>query len=272
MITRKLSKYDVPDNSLLLAINDVHIPGHDEDVLKLVVECAEANGVTHVILNGDIADCGPASRHEDKKKRAVLDEGCLRESVAAGLWLYEWARTRQCYYILGNHEAWVTNYIANSPELKGTRTTELMGLWRDGDGWEVLPQYSRLRIGNSTWEHGDGFFKSGSGGENPGSKIKRMAPDQTTHIGHLHRRFELYWSTPDENGINRTRAAIGIGHLSLPEFHKEYAGSYINWQQTFELTRVVYIDGRARLFSTQVEVFRDRYNRPFFYYGGRLYR
>jgi predicted phosphodiesterase len=272
LITRKLSRHEVPDGSVIAVLSDVHIPGHDEDACKLAVECCEAAGATHVILNGDIADCGPASRHEGKKKRAVLDEGCLRESVAAGLWLYEWARTRPCYYVLGNHEAWVSNYIENTPELKGTRTTELMGLWKDGDGWEVLPQYSRVRIGNMNWEHGDGFFKAGNGGDSPGLRIKRMAPDQTTHIGHLHRNFALFWSTPDENGVMRTRAARGNGHMSLPEYHEEYAGTYINWQQSFELTRVYYVDGRARFTTDQVLIHRDRYGRPCFEYQGKFYR
>jgi len=271
-VVRKLTREEVPDGSIIAILSDVHIPHHDEDALKLVVECCERIGVTHVFPNGDIADCGPSSRHEDKKKRAVLDEGCLKESVAAGLWLYDWFRTRPCYYTLGNHEAWVVNYIAKSPELKGTSALSLMGLWEDGDGWEVLPPLSRLRLGNRVWEHGDGFFKSGSGGSNPANRIRSLAPDQTTSIGHLHRMFAAYWSSEDENGQSRNRAAYGNGHLSIPEKHEEYAGSYLNWQQSFEITRVWYDGGKPRFTTDQPQIHRDKRGRPVLEYQGHVYK
>lgn len=232
----------------------------------------EDAGVTHVILNGDIADCGPASRHEGKRKRAALDEGCLRESIAPGLWIYDWARTRPCMLIRGNHEAWVENYIAQSPELKGTTPESLMGLWEAGDGWEVLPSKSRIRLGSLNWEHLDGMFPSGSGGANPGARIRSLAPDQSTHGGHLHRKFAFFWTTPDENGITRTRAARGNGHLSLPEAHEDYAGTYQNWQQSFEITRVWYEGNRPRFTTDQPEIHRDKSGRPIFEYQGKVYR
>lgn len=271
MNTLKLTRDDVPDGSVIAVFSDVHIPNHDEEALKLVVECCEDAGVTHVILNGDIADCGPASRHESKKKRAVLDEGTLRESIAAGYWLFDWARTRPCFYTLGNHEAWVEAYIATSPELKGTTALELMGLPADHDGWRALPSLSRIRLGNQVWEHGNGLFPGGSGGGSPGVRIRRLAPDQSTHIGHLHRKFSLLWSTPDENGVPRNRAAIGNGHLSLPESHEDYLGTYQNQQQSFELTRVWYDVGKPRFTIDQPEIHRDRFGRPIFEYAGKVY-
>lgn len=271
MKLHKLAQTDVPDGSVLAILNDIHVPHHDEHALRLAIECCETVGVTHVILNGDIADCGPASRHEGKKKRAALDEGCLRESIASGLWIYDWARTRPCVYTLGNHEAWVENYISQSPELKGMAATDLMGLWADGDGWTVLPSKSRVRLGSLNIEHGDGMF-AGGGGSNPGTRMKSLAPDQTTMVGHLHRQFATYWSSPDGDGVARTRAAYGIGHMSRPEAHEDYAGTYVSWQQGFALVRVYYVEGRARFTPTLIEIHRDRRNRPIFEHEGRVYR
>ena len=272
MITHQLSKRDVPEGSVIAVLSDVHIPHHDETALKLAVECCEDAGVTHVILNGDIADCGPASRHEGKRDRALLDEGCLKESVAAGLWLYEWARSRPCFLLRGNHEGWVEKYIEKSPEVKGTSVEALMGLWEDGDGWTVLPNFSRIRLGSLCWEHGNGIFPSGSGGINPAARIRSSAPDQTTHVGHLHRKFASFWSSPDECGHYRTRGAIGNGHMSIPEAHAEYAGTYLNWQQSFELTTVWYDGARARFTTDQPEIHRDRRGKPVFEYRGKVYR
>lgn len=272
MINLNLKRSDVPDGSIIAVLSDLHIPHHDDAALRLVIECCEREGVTHVFLSGDIADCGPASRHEGKRRRAVLDEGTLRESVAPGYWLYEWARTRPCWYVLGNHEAWVEQAIELSPEFKGSDPVKLMGLWPDGEGWRVLPSLSRIRLGSRVWEHGDGFFRSGNGGLNPGARIRGLAPDQSTSIGHLHRKFASFWSSVDENGVCRTRAAYGNGHLSLPEAHHDYAGSYQSWQQSFELTRVWWVDGKPRFTTDQPEIHRTKNGRPIFEYSGRVYR
>lgn len=270
-VVRKLTKREVPDGSLIAVFSDVHIPNHDERALRLAVECCEDQGVTHVILNGDIADCGPASRHPKKKARAVLDEGDLRESVAAGLWFYEWARTRPCWYILGNHEAWVEDYISENAELRGTSAVSLMGLWEDGDGWEVLPNRSRITYGNRSWEHGNAIFPSGSGGENPQNRVKKLVPDRTTSIGHLHKKFSAFWTTEDEGGVPRTRGVFGNGHMSRPESHEDYA-MYASWQTSWELTRVYSTNGRPRFTTDQPEIHRDNKNRPTFEYGGKVYR
>ena len=272
MINLNLTRREVPDGSIIAVLSDIHIPHHDEAAMKLVVECCEDAGVTHAILNGDIADCGPASRHEGKRRKAVLDEGSLRESIAAGYWIYEWARTRPCWYILGNHEAWVERIIDESPELAGTQAIDLMGLWPDRRGWRVLPSLSRIRLGSRCWEHGDGFFKSGSGGLNPAGRIRALAPDQSTSIGHLHRKFAAFWSSVDENGVSRTRAAYGNGHLSNPEAHHDYAGSYQNWQQSFELTRVWWDGDRPRFTTDQPEIHRTKTGRPIFEYNQKVYR
>lgn len=266
-----LSERDVPSGSVIGVLSDVHVPHHDRPAVELAVQCLEDAGTTHVILNGDIADCGPASRHEGKRKKAALDEGCLRESVDVGRWLFDWARTRPCVYVLGNHEAWVEKYIEQSAELKGTTAISLMGLPADGDGWTVLPSMGRVRLGSRCWEHGDGFFKSGSGGANPANRIRTLAPDQSTSIGHLHRKFSAFWSSVDEHGVSRTRAAYGNGHLSLPEAHEDYAGSYLNWQQSFEVTRVYWVDGKPRFTTDQPEIHRDKRGRPVFEYNGKVY-
>lgn len=271
-VTRKLSHKEVPDGSVIAVLSDIHIPGHDERVMDLVVECCERVGATHLFINGDGADCGPASRHEEKKKRAVLDEGCLKESIAAGIKYWDWFRTRgnNCKWIFGNHERWVCRYIEGSPELKGSSPLGLMGL--PELGWEVLPPLSCISLGNYTWEHGDGLFPSGNGGANPMARIKTLVPDRSTSIGHLHRMGAMFWTTPDADGIMRTRAARLNGHLSLPEYHEEYAGRYTNWQQSFELTWVFYVDGKPRFTTYQIEIHRDRFGRPFFHFGGHLYR
>lgn len=264
---------DVRDGDLIAVINDIHIPHHDDPACRLFVECCEREGVNIVIPNGDIHDCGPASRHPDKKAAEILEVGTLAESAAPGRWLIDWFRTRECHYPLGNHERWVERAIANDPVLADTATVMgLLGLPEDGDGWRVYPSSARLRFGSCVIEHGHGIFPSGSGGQNPGSRIKSLAPNQTTSIGHLHRKFAMFWTTPDKYGVPQTHAAIGNGHMSIPESHEGYAGAYPGWQQSFELIRV-WMDGKTPRYTIdQPEIFRDRRGRPLFEYNGRKYK
>ena len=268
----KLTRAEVPDRSRIALFSDVHFPHADVPALKIFIEICEDWGVTHTIGNGDIFDCGPASRHEGKKAEAVITEGTLRESVATGEWFWKWLRTRRCIYGRGNHEGWVDQLIAKSPELHGTDPMELMGLPGNDGRWTVLPPKYRIKIGSWNIEHGDGFFPSGSGGQSPWTRIRSLAPDQTTSIGHLHRRFFVPWTTLDSNGIACERAAKGNGHVSLPEAHEGYAGSYTSWQQSIELAEVHYVDGKPRFEFLQPMIHRDKRGRPFCLFGGKEYR
>jgi predicted phosphodiesterase len=266
-------KLEVADGDVIGLLSDIHVPYHDAAAVRLAIECMEREGVNKVILNGDIADSGPASRHPKKQAQEILRWGTLANSVDPGRWIFEWARTREAHYMLGNHEKWVENQIETDPALADTATAVgLLGLPEDGDGWRVYASTDRLRFGSCVIEHGHGIFPSGSGGTNPGSRIKSVAPDQTTNIGHLHRKFAMFWTTFDHNEVLRTHAAIGNGHLSKPEAHEDYAGHYPGWQQSFELIRV-WMDGKTPRYTIdQPEIFRDRRGRPVFEYNGKVYR
>ena len=273
MTILRLTERDVPSGSLIAVLSDIHIPHHDTRAMRVVVECCEAIGVDHVILNGDIADCGPSSRHDGKRLRETLTSGTLAESAYPGKWIIDWARTRSCYLIRGNHEAWVENRIAEDSTLAGSVTPEkLLGWHEDEDGWRVLASGSRIRIGSLVVEHGDGFFKRSSGGVNPAVTMLRKAPDQSTLIGHVHRMSAAWSTTRDEMGVRRTRAAFSAGHLSIEESHTDYMGGYPGWQQSWTLIRVYWDRDRPRFTITPVEIHRDRLDRPFFELGGRVYR
>lgn len=269
---RKLTKAEIPDGSVLGVMHDVHIPHHDASAVKLALECMEDAGVTHAVLDGDIADCGVSSRHPGKRARDQIDLGTLPASVEPGRWIYEWARTRPCWLLRGNHEKWVEEMIKCDPSLAAVSVENLLGLPEDGDGWEVLDSESALRFGSLVIEHGHGIFPSGAGGQNPGARIKTVAPNQITLIGHLHRKFATHWTVHNDDGVPKTYAAYGGGHLSIESSHHGYAGRYPGWQQSFEIIRVWYDGERPRFTIDQIEIHRNRNNRPIFEYGNKVYR
>ncbi len=269
--TQILTLDDMPHGSVVAQFNDVHVPHHDDKALRLAVDACEAAGVTHVILNGDIHDCGVGSRHPGKKARDTIEWGTLAKSTKRGQWFFDWARTRNCYYLLGNHEKWIEDRIAEDAALSAVQPMDLLGLPRDGEGWSVLPSNSRLRLGNFVWEHGHGLFPRGTGGSNPGARIKSIAPQQITFIGHLHREFATYWTTQDERGVDKVFAAFGNGHMSLPQSHEDYAGGYPGWQQSFALYYVYAVNKRPRMTRDSVLIHRDHKDRPFFQYQEKVY-
>lgn len=270
-MTVVLSPATVPDGSIIAVLHDVHIPYHDDEALKLAVECFERVGVTHVVLLGDIADCGVASRHPGKKAKDTIALGTLADSVDSGRWLYQWARTRapHCWLKRGNHERWVEDLIATDPSLSAVTVEGLLGL--PDIGWHVLNSNEQLRIDSLVLAHGHEIFPSGAGGSNPGNRIQKLAPNQWTLIGHLHRRFQTLWTLENSKGEPRTYGAFGGGHMSVEAFHADYAGGYPNWQQSFEIIRVWYVDGRPRFTMYQPEIFRTRRGRPTFEFEGHVY-
>lgn len=269
--TKVITLDDMPGRSVIAQFNDVHIPHDDHRALKLAVECAEDNGCTHTILNGDILDSGQASRHPNKKALDTINLGAMDKAINPGRWFLNWARSKQCYYLLGNHERWAEALISSDPALSAVQPMDLFRLPRDGEGWTVLPSNSRLRLGSFVWEHGHGIFPSGTGGQNPGARIKSVAPQQTTFIGHLHRDFFLPWTTPNELGIDKIHAAYGTGHMSLTKAHEGYAGGYPGWQQSFRMTYIYEVDKRPRMTTDSIIIHRDHRNRPVFEYRGKVY-
>lgn len=268
----KLTRGDVPDGSVIGVLNDIHIPHHDVRAVDLAIECFERVGVTHPVLNGDIADCGVVSRHEGKRSKDTIDWGTLRRSLEPGRYIYEWALTRpgNAYLLRGNHERWAEKKIeADAGLVDAVSPEQLLGI---PDGFHVLDSESRLRLGSLVIEHGHGFFPSGSGGQNPGQRIKTLAPNQITIIGHLHRKFAQWWTVQNDDGIHKTYGAYGGGHMSHEESHSDYAGGYPGWQQSFTIIRVWYDGDRARFTIDQPEIHRDKRNRPVFEYQGHVYR
>ena len=268
-ILRKLTKHEVPDNSLLGWVSDVHIGIEHTPALRLMCEAWEWAGVTHCVPGGDILDMQCFSSHEKDPDAP----GKLLEEIKPGRWLLNYFATRPCYYILGNHEdrqrRWmVENAMAlyNNPALDIRSTAQIPS------GIEILPQGSDLRLGNLNMSHGDAEFKGSTGGKHPAAKLLEMAPDYSSMCGHVHRQAEARRSSIDEHGIKFTRAAWTMGHMSREEKHRNYVSKLISWQMGFGLIRVWWEGTKARFSVYQVEVMFDRKGRPYFELFGRVFQ
>jgi hypothetical protein len=268
---RHLSRKECPDGSVLAIFNDVHLGIEDTPALKVAAGVAEGAGATHFIVNGDGADCGCISPHHGKKKRSQYEHGTLEEEIAPGRWFLDWiaGSGRKSILGTGNHEDWI-NDLALETGMVGT-TTVRSALNID-PRTEVLEHGYQIRLGSLVIEHGDLLLGRSSGGPTTASRILAKYPDQSTICGHFHIESSSFRTSFDAGGILRTRGAYTLGHLSDPAKHWEYASRAPNWQQGLGIVEVFYIDGKPRYDVTQVGIHRDRYNRPYATYRGKVYR
>lgn len=270
-VSRKLTREECPDGTLILWTSDIHVPIHNEPVVRLMIDCAERTGVSRVVVGGDGLDFNCLSMHKKESARTVKHATILEE-VEPGRWLMDWFATKRSTWILGNHEDRLKRFIDENPAFHGSVAGNFAQVVNLPSGIEVLPQGSEVRLGNLSMRHLDAEFKNGTGGKYPAQRLLEMLPDQSTIGGHLHRISQARRTTRDEEGIKRTRCAWVMGHLSHEHMHYNYVSTTPNWQTGFGLVRVWWEDDRPRWSVYQIEVLFDRYNRPYFEFGGWLYR
>ena len=270
---RRLTREEVPDGSIIGWVSDYHIPIHDEAALRLMCEAWEVIGVTHIVSGGDGLDLHCLSDHKKDPDR-IISQGTLLSEVEPGRWFLDFLATRPSYWLTGNHETRLDRFLAK-PEnqaLYGNPSLALQHLANIPQQIEILADGVDLRLGNLVLCHGHNEFKSGSGGKYPAQKMLDMAPDNSTIFGHLHRSGYAVRTSKDEHGVARSRAAYAMPHMSLEEKHYSYVSKHIGWQQGFGLISVWWEGNRPRWHVTQVEVMRDRRNRPYFSLWGRVFR
>ena len=269
---RRLSRAECPAGTKIAVFNDLHIGAHDKAAANIAVEVFERAGCDIVIANGDIHDCGPVSPHQMKARVAAVENGALLEEAASGREYIDWMKTRRlALYGTGNHEDWI-NDVARFNNLAGSLTVSTALGLPVGQSFEVLPHGYQIRLGSLVIEHGDVLFGRNSNPVNLGQTILRRYPDQTTIVGHFHRDAYAVRTGVDAQGILRSYAAHGIGHLSDPTAHADYAGRTPDWQQSIGIIEVWYESDRPRFTVEHVEIHRTRRGRPVAYYRGHIVR
>jgi len=98
------------------------MPLHDVKALKVALDFVKDFKPDHIILGGDLLDCGAISHHNQGKPD--VSEGLKLEYetkviIAALIKPCEAAKPKTLTYIIGNHEAWVEQFVEKHPSLEG---------------------------------------------------------------------------------------------------------------------------------------------------------
>lgn len=200
-------------------------PLHDTRALTIALDFIKDFEPDHVILGGDMLDCGPISHHNDRKPgrteglRIFADAKELRSALLAPL---EALQGTTLTYIVGNHEDWLNDLIAAQPGLSGVVNPEvILGL----DQWKVIPNGGYHRLGKIVFCHGDQL----RGGENI-AKQAVVDHEKNIRFGHMH-TYQAFTKVTPVDATGHT----GIAVPCLCRKGPGYAGGKPNkWVQGFQ--------------------------------------
>lgn len=198
---------------------------HDSKALSVALQFAKDFRPDHVILGGDILDCGAVSHHNKGKAgaveglRLVADAEELRMVLIEPL---EQLKPRSLTYIEGNHEDWLNDLVDDTPALEGI--VDIRSILHLSPRWKVAPQGEAHRLGKLVFVHGDQL----SGGEHV-AKAATTAYEKNIRFGHFH-SFQVYTKTSAVEANGHT----GISVPCLCKKGPKYGGGSPNrWAQGF---------------------------------------
>ena len=219
------------------------VPLHDARAISIAMQFIADFKPDHLVLGGDILDCGSVSHH--RRGRLGQLEGlrllaeakeCREEIIAPAEKL---VKGRLVYHI-GNHEDWLQDVTDELPALEGI--VDIRSLLKLGKRWDVIEQGGLSRLGKLTFVHGDQV----RGGQNP-ALWAVTAYERNVRFGHYHTFQTATKTTPvDANG----HTGIAVPCLSK-KGHFYGQGQPNKWMQGFLWG---YVNGPDGIFNDYVTI------------------
>ena len=216
---------------------------HDSKALDVALQFIKDFKPEHVILGGDILDCGSISHHNHGKPGAVeglrlmQDAKELRDALLEPL---EALGADSYTYIVGNHEDWLNDLSNQIPALEGM--LDVAAVLDLGEEWKVVPNGGSHKLGKLIFVHGDQI----KGGEHS-AKWATVAWEKNIRFGH-HHTFQTYCKT----SANDANGHTGVAVPCLCKKNPNYGGGAPNrWAQGFIWG---YVNGPQNTFNDYVTV------------------
>lgn len=216
---------------------------HDSAALKAALAFVEDFKPHHVILGGDILDCGAVSHHNHGKPGAVEGmrliadaEECEAEVIQP---LESLASGRLVYHI-GNHEDWLADLSDSIPALDGM--LDVRNLLNLGKRWEVMEQGEHSKLGKLVFIHGDQI----RGSANP-AKIAVEAYEKNVRLGHFH-TYQTHTKTSAVADNGHTGTVVPCLCKKNPRYNE---GAPNKWMQGFLWG---YVGNESDIFADYVSV------------------
>lgn len=173
------------------------VPLHDPKAIAIAMEFIKDFKPDHVVLGGDMLDCGSISHHRAGQAgrleglRLLAEAKELRETIIKPL---EKLIPGRLVYHVGNHEAWLEDLVVEWPTLEGI--VDIRALLQMGERWEVIEQGKWSKMGKILFVHGNTI---GGGQHHANAAVNYY--ESNIRFGHFHTFQVATKTTPvDANG------------------------------------------------------------------------
>lgn len=202
------------------------VPLHDPRALDCTLSALADFKPDTLILGGDILDCGVISHHNHGKPGRVEGMRLLADADECRLAVIEPFKAlgaKKQVFIVGNHEAWLTDLEEDIPGIEGMLDVKkLLGL----EGFQVIPQGGHLNLGKLTFLHGDQL----SGGEHV-AKAAVISYERCVRFGHFHTAQTYTKTAAIDLKLGRTGIAVPCLCTKDPKYGEGRAN---RWVQGFQ--------------------------------------
>lgn len=198
---------------------------HDSKAMRVVLDFCKDFKPDHIILGGDMLDCGCISHHNHGKPGATEGLKLLadaKELRAEFIQPLEALDAKSYTYITGNHEKWLDDLVEKIPALEGI--VDVRSMLKLSDKWKVVPQGGLHKLGKLVFIHGD-QIKSG---ENA-AKNAVVAYEANVRMGHFH-TLQTYSKVAAVDTHGHTGTVVPCLCKKDPKYG---GGSPNRWQQGF---------------------------------------
>lgn len=184
-------EFYIEDPGKTWVLSDVHFPFHDLITLQLGAAKAKREGVTTIIVNGDLLDClGLSSKFHRHPSLPMF-----HKEREMGVRFFEWLRSQfpdaRIIWKLGNHEERLENYIVQkNSELFGLDELTMESLL-DCEKYrvEVVTDQRLIMLGRLPILHGHEYQSGISAPVNPARGVF-LRGVHTVLVGHSHQKSE----------------------------------------------------------------------------------
>lgn len=197
--------------------SDFHIPNHRQEPIEVACKFFKEQGVNGLVLNGDILDNTPFTRHDGKRPSASEVRQWFDKTEMFFEWLRDYFPTADIYWTEGNHDFWYKRWMqAHAWQLDDDPYFSLQErLHIDDYKIKFIPQEQYLMAGKLAICHGHmllrGMFAPVSAARGVYMRTKR-----STIIGHVH--VESSYTEPDLHGDIATCFSTGCMCTLTPAY------------------------------------------------------
>lgn len=223
---------------------------HDPTAIRAAVKFAEDFKPHHLILGGDILDCGAVSHHHAGKPGRTEGLRLLRDMKLAKELVIDpleatCERGRRVYH-KGNHEAWLDQLVEKEPGLE-----ELVDLRANlglGRTWEVIEQGGLSNLGRLYFAHGDQVR-----GSEHCAKSAVLDFNRSISFGHFHTLQQFTLTSAIDEELPKVGTAVPCLCRKNPAYGKArpnrwaqgFAYGWIHPDGRFYQSLAVIINGRT---------------------------